>query len=121
MFGLAAILSPGSRPASVGGDAVRHYSLRDTGGKQVTEASFAGNWVLMFYGFTHCPDICPTTLLTVPEVLAELGDDGANVIPVFVTIDPERDTAQLLSDYLSNFDSRIVGLTGTLGEIADAA
>jgi cytochrome oxidase Cu insertion factor (SCO1/SenC/PrrC family) len=97
------------------------FSLVDDTGKAVTEKDFAGKWQLVFFGFTYCPDVCPTTLTTVSTVMEELGDDADQVVPLFVTVDPERDTPAVLADYLANFDERIVGLTGSPEQIKAAA
>jgi cytochrome oxidase Cu insertion factor (SCO1/SenC/PrrC family) len=97
------------------------FSLVDDTGQAVTEKDFAGKWQLVFFGFTYCPDVCPTTLATVSAVLEELGDDADQVAPLFVTVDPERDTPAVLADYLANFDERIVGLTGSPEQIKAAA
>jgi len=97
------------------------FSLIDQTGKRVTEADFKGRPTLVYFGFTYCPDVCPTELSRISEVLAQLGDDGADLTPVFITIDPERDTRAVMAAYVANFDPRIVGLTGTLDEITAAA
>ncbi|MFC0218170.1 protein SCO1/2 [Pseudochelatococcus lubricantis] len=95
-------------PSAVGGA----FTMTDHNGRQVTEKDFLGAPTLVFFGFTHCPDICPTTLFEVSEVLRAAGDraNGAHVL--FVTVDPERDTSVVLKDYLASFDDRILGLSG---------
>ncbi len=97
------------------------FSMIDHRGRQVTERDFHGKFMLIFFGYTFCPDICPTELQTMSEVLDALGRDAEKVRPVFATIDPERDTAPVLADYLSNFHARFIGLTGTKGQVADTA
>ena len=97
------------------------FALVDHTGKAVTDDDFAGRWQLVFFGFTYCPDVCPTTLATVSAVLEELGDDADQVAPLFVTVDPERDTPAAMAEYLANFDPRIVGLTGSPEQIKAAA
>ena len=87
----------------------------------VTERTFRGRYMLIYFGYTHCPDICPTTLMTVSQVLEKLGPLADKVQPVFVSIDPERDTPAVIGKYLEAFDRRIVGLTGSPAEIAAAA
>lgn len=99
----------------------RDFALQDVDGRKVTLDTFAGKWVLMFFGFTSCPDICPTTLASIADTLAVMGDAAKDVQPVFVTVDPERDTGPVLKDYLANFGGNIVGLTGSAKEIARAA
>lgn len=97
------------------------FSLVDHNGKAVTNEDFAGKWQLVFFGFTYCPDVCPTTLNDVTLVLEELGDDADQVQPLFITVDPERDTPEVMADYVANFDPRIVGLTGSPEQIKAAA
>lgn len=106
-----------SGTARIGGK----FSMIDHRGRQVTERDFHGKFMLMLFGYTFCPDICPTELQTMSEVLDALGRDGDRVQPIFVTIDPGRDTAAVLADYLSNFHARFIGLTGAAGQIADIA
>ncbi len=97
------------------------FSLLDQQGKRVSEADFRGRWVLMYFGYAYCPDVCPTELQTIAAALDLLGERGKAVVPVFVTIDPERDTPAALADYLKLFSDRFVGLTGTAAEIAEIA
>ena len=108
--GLLAWLSFGSAPSAfpgIGGP----FSLTAQNGKTVTEKTLEGRPTLMFFGYTHCPDICPATLFQVSELLRAMGSEpGANA--VFVTVDPERDTPAVMADYLSSFDPHIIGLTG---------
>ena len=97
------------------------FELIDHNGKPFSSAALAGQPYAIFFGFTHCPDICPTTLLEMSNNLQSLGPDGDRLKVVFVTVDPERDTPAHLRDYLAFFDSRIVGLTGSEPQIAAAA
>lgn len=90
-------------------------------GRQVSEQDFRGKWLLVFFGYTHCPDVCPTTLSNIAESMTELGPLAAQVQPLFITVDPERDTRQLLVDYTKAFDPRIIGLSGSADQIAAAA
>jgi protein SCO1/2 len=103
------------RVSSIGGP----FSLTDQNGARVTEATYRGAPSIVFFGFTHCPDVCPTALFDMSEVLKRLPADK-RVSALFVTVDPERDTPAILKDYLSSFDPRISGLSGTRPEI-DAA
>lgn len=103
--------------ASVGGP----FALVDQNGQAVTDQTFRGKWMLVFFGFTHCPDICPTALNDMTVALEALGPAGDKVQPVFITVDPERDTVEAMAEYVGNFDPRIVGLTGTPEQIAQAA
>ena len=96
------------------------FSLTDHSGRAVTEADFAGRWQLVFFGFTHCPDICPTTLAYMASVLDLLGPEAERVAPLFITIDPARDTVPVMADYVSAFHPRLVGLTGSEAQVAEA-
>jgi protein SCO1/2 len=104
-------------PATLGGP----FSLTDHTGSAVTEADYAGRYLLVFFGFTHCPDICPTTLNQVALTMRSLGERAAQVQPLFVTVDPARDTPAAMAEYVALFDGGIVGLTGTEQQIADIA
>ncbi|PZW48770.1 protein SCO1/2 [Humitalea rosea] len=97
------------------------YSLTDQTGRAVTEATYAGGLSLMYFGFTYCPDVCPTELGIIGQVMEELGPDASRVTPILVTIDPERDTPEVLAAYVVNFHPKMVGLTGTAAQIADVA
>lgn len=90
-------------------------------GTQVTDQTYRGQYMLIFFGYTHCPDVCPTTLNDVADVLKLLGDEANKIAPLFITVDPARDTPQILATYVSYFDPRIVGLTGTLAQIKSVA
>lgn len=94
------------------------FELVDEDGKDVTEAAFAGKASAWFYGFTHCPDVCPTALAEMATLLQQLGADAARLNAVFVTVDPERDTVDVIKPYVDYFDPRIIGLTGGLPNIA---
>jgi protein SCO1/2 len=86
--------------------------LGDQKGAPITEAAFKGHPSVVFFGFTHCPEVCPTTLFELAGWLKTLGDDGKNLNAYFVTVDPERDTPQVMNTYVSNFSDRIVGISG---------
>jgi protein SCO1/2 len=96
------------------------FTLIDDNGQSVTEKTFAGHPYIAFFGFTHCPDVCPTTLFQLSETLKAMGDKGRDLRALFITVDPERDTPKVMKDYLSSFDERIVGLTGDRAAV-DAA
>jgi protein SCO1/2 len=98
-----------TQPSSVGGA----FQLVDQNGKTVTDADFKGKPQLVFFGFTHCPDICPTALFEISEVLRRMGPDAEKAGAIFVSVDPERDTPEKLKLYLSSFHPRISALTGT--------
>ena len=97
------------------------FRLTTQTGRPFDSAELKGSPYVLFFGFTQCPDVCPTTLLEMTQHLQALGADADKLKVLFVTVDPERDTIQLLKDYLSAFDSRIIGLTGTPAEIAAVA
>lgn len=102
--------------ADIGGP----FQLTDNHGKRVSDDDFRGRYMLVFFGFTHCPDICPSTLRDISMALDHLGDEADAIQPLFVTVDPERDDLEAMSNYVSVFDSRILGLTGTRAEIDQA-
>lgn len=95
--------------ATIGGP----FRLTDQNGRVVTEQSMTGKPSLVFFGFTHCPDVCPTTLFELSQVLAAMGKDADRVNAYFVSVDPERDTPAAIKDYLSSFDPHVTGLAGT--------
>jgi len=97
------------------------FTLTDQTGREVTERDFAGRYLLVYFGFTYCPDVCPTELGTIAAAIDSMGAMGERVTPVLITIDPERDTAAQLADYVSRFHPRMVGLTGTAQQIAQVA
>jgi protein SCO1/2 len=98
----------GPAVAAVGGP----FHLEDQTGKPVSDRDMKGRPFLVFFGFTHCPDICPTTLFDISEVMRHLGKDADRTGALFITVDPDRDTPAMLKDYLSNFDPHLRGLTG---------
>jgi protein SCO1/2 len=100
--------------ASIGGP----FQLTDQAGTSVTDKSLQGKPTLIFFGFTHCPDICPTSLFEMSEVLRAMGSDADRVNAYFVSVDPERDTAPVMKDYLSSFDPHLKGLTGNPDAVA---
>ncbi|MEE3625546.1 SCO family protein [Nitrospirillum sp. BR 11752] len=119
--------STGAAPASGGGGQIvpgvavgGPFTLVDQSGKTVTEKSYTGFWRLMFFGYTFCPDICPTELQVMTQAMDQLGAEGDKVQPIFVSVDPGRDTPQQLSDYVAQFHPRLVGLTGTAAQVAAA-
>lgn len=97
------------------------FSLVDHRGRAVTDQDFRGRFMLIFFGYTFCPDICPTELQTVADAIDRMGPAGKKVAPIFVSVDPERDTVAVLKDYVRNFHPRLVGLTGTVEQVARAA
>ena len=97
------------------------FTLTDHQGERRTDEDFRGRYLLIYFGYTYCPDICPTNLSTMSQALDELGDKAEGVQPLFVSIDPARDTAEVLADYVGHFHPRMVGLTGTEAEIRQVA
>ena len=97
------------------------FELTDHQGMIRTERDFAGRWMLVFFGFANCPDVCPTTLAEVAAVMENLGTDAERVQPIFISIDPERDTPDALAEFVPLFDAGIIGLTGTPEQIAAAS
>lgn len=97
------------------------YLLMDVQGRAMTQEDFRGRLQLVTFGFISCPDVCPTTLLEVKQILGELGAQAARVQPIFITVDPARDTREVLRDYTAAFDPRILGLTGSPELIRRAA
>jgi protein SCO1 len=103
-----------AQPASIGGP----FQLTDQNGKAVTEANLKGKPTLIFFGYTHCPDVCPTSLFEMSEVLRAMGKDADKVNAVFISVDPERDTPAIMKDYLASFDPHLEGLSGDPAETA---
>lgn len=99
----------------------KEFSLHDHNGKLRTLADFKGKAVVVFFGFTQCPDVCPTTMMEMSNVMKALGQDADRVQVLFVTVDPERDTAALLAQYVPAFDPRFLGLRGDLAETEKVA
>lgn len=97
------------------------FALRDQHGRIRRDAEFRGRWMLVYFGFATCPDICPTDLAQISEALAALGPAADRVAPIFVTLDPERDRPAVLAQYVSAFDPRIVALGGTRAQVAQLA
>lgn len=117
--------APAEKPplegAAIGGD----FTLTGKDGQAVKWSDFAGKYRVVYFGYTFCPDVCPLDLQNIAQGLRLFGKDhadlAANVVPVFITIDPERDTAEVVGKYAANFGPKVVGLTGTPAQIADVA
>ncbi|MDX3965617.1 MAG: SCO family protein [Bradyrhizobium sp.] len=114
MFWAMGGLSKVAQPAAIGGP----FQLTDQNGKAVTDKSLKGKPTLIFFGYTHCPDVCPTSLFEISEVLRAMGKDADKVNAVFISVDPERDTPATMKDYLSSFDPHLEGLSGDPAETA---
>jgi protein SCO1/2 len=106
--------SPIAMPSAVGGP----FQLIDQNAQPISDKDLKGRPFLVFFGFTHCPDVCPTTLFEVSEIMRALGPDSERVRALFITVDPERDTPAILKDYLSSFDPHLVGVTGDPAAVA---
>jgi protein SCO1/2 len=112
----------GTGPISIGEALIGGpFSLTDQNGRRVTEKDFLGKYMLVFFGYTYCPDICPTELQVMTEALRQMGPRADAIQPVFISFDPERDTPETLKAYVENFSARLIGLTGSEQEIAQAA
>ena len=110
--------SQGNGIAAIGGP----FTLSDQSGRSLTEQDLKGSYSLIYFGYTFCPDVCPTGLQVMSNAMDQLQTETQQKItPVFITIDPDRDTADQLKSYLGNFHPRIIGLTGTKGQIAQVA
>ncbi|MFN4312348.1 MAG: SCO family protein [Ferrovibrio sp.] len=107
----------GSGQVSIGGP----FTLTDQDGRTVSDRDYAGKFMLVYFGFTHCPDICPTGLQTIAIAMDGLGADAARVQPILISVDPERDTPPVMKEYVQAFHDRLVGLTGTPEQIAKVA
>lgn len=114
MFWAMGGVSKVAQPAAIGGP----FQLTDQNGKAVTDKSLKGKPTLIFFGYTHCPDVCPTSLFEISEVLRVMGRDADKVNAIFISVDPERDTQAAMKDYLSSFDPHLQGLSGDPAETA---
>lgn len=116
-----ASIAPTGPQFQVGGS----FDLVRAGGERVTEGDFPGQHLLIFFGFTHCPDVCPTELMIMASALDTLAESdpalAEKVQPIFITIDPERDTPELMAEYVANFHPRMIGLSGSVDAVAKAA
>lgn len=110
-------LSEGGTASLVGGP----FTLEDGNGKQVTDRDFRGKYMLVYFGYTYCPDVCPTTLNEVANALEHLGPKAKELQPIFITVDPKRDTPSVMKQYAAAFTPQLIGLTGTADEIARVA
>jgi protein SCO1 len=112
---------PSVRAASAAVTIGGPFTLATTDGETVTDQTYRGKWLLVYFGYTFCPNSCPTMLLDIATALKELGPDAAKVQPLFITIDPQRDTSKVMQQYTQSFDPRIIGLIGTPQQLADVA
>jgi protein SCO1/2 len=103
------------------GTSVRFALTAASNGAAITEQTYRGKWLAVYFGYTSCPDVCPTTLLDIAQALDALGPRAGAVQPLFITVDPKRDTPGVLTEYVKSFDPRLIALTGTAAQIAAAA
>lgn len=116
-FARAASAAPATAPAPLDG----HFALSTLDGRAVTDADYRGKWLLIYFGYTFCPDVCPTTLTQIGGALDALGPQAKEFQPIFITVDPARDKPPVLRDYMKSFDPRIVALTGEPDDIETSA
>jgi protein SCO1 len=121
LFGSALIVGESSAHAASAVTIGGPFTLSTPDGAMVTDRTYRGKWLLVYFGYTSCPDSCPTMLLDIATALKELGPDSAKVQPLFITVDPQRDTPQVMQQYTQSFDPQILGLVGTPEQIAAAA
>lgn len=115
-------LLPGAQSSEISvADIGGPFVLTDQNGVRRTDRDFRGHYVLLYFGYSYCPDVCPTTLSVMADALEKLGPRAARFVPVFVTIDPERDTPTVLKKYLAAFGPNFVGLTGSLADVTKVA
>ncbi|MEZ2144188.1 SCO family protein [Bradyrhizobium sp. DN5] len=114
MFWAMGGVSKVAQPAAIGGP----FQLTDQNGKAVTDKTLKGKPTLIFFGYTHCPDVCPTSLFEISEVLRAMGKEADKVNAIFISVDPERDTPAAMKDYLTSFDPHLEGLSGDPAEVA---
>jgi len=112
------VVSPRDGASAVASAIGGPFTLTDQDGRAFSDRDLAGKPYLVFFGFTHCPDVCPTTLFDVSEVMRNLGPDADKTAALFISVDPERDTPAVLKDYLSSFDPHVRGLTGEPATLA---
>ena len=110
-------VTDGVKAAAIGGP----FRLTDQNGQPFSDQDLRGKSFLVFFGFTHCPDACPTTLLEISEIMRELGSDADRTAALFITVDPGRDTPEALKEYLSSFDPHVRGLSGDSADVAAVA
>lgn len=127
VLGLAALLAACNASHTYGGAVtdppapIGDFTLTDQANAPFALSEFKGKWIMLYYGYTHCPDVCPMTLSILRDVKKTLGPDGDQIAVAFVTIDPDRDTVDLMGKYVAHFDASFKALTGTPDQIAAAA
>jgi protein SCO1/2 len=126
LLGLAACnTQPAAEPPLAGARLGGAFTLTDQDGRQVSDTAFAGKYRIVYFGYTFCPDVCPTSLQHIAQGMkafaASAPELAAKVQPIFITVDPQRDTPAVLKQYVAAFDPRLIGLTGSEAQIADVA
>ncbi|HEY0112329.1 MAG TPA: SCO family protein [Allosphingosinicella sp.] len=125
LFGLVGCSGAKEEPPLAGASLGGRFTLIDHEGRTVTDRDFAGRYRIAYFGFAHCPDVCPTDLAVIGQALRRFEESdpkrAARLAPTFITVDPERDTPKVLKDYVAAFHPKIVGLTGSPQQIADVA
>jgi protein SCO1 len=114
---IAAVVCGAAPQGSISG----HFTLDALDGREVSDATYRGKWLVVYFGYTYCPDVCPTVLVRLGRALDQLGPVADRIQPLFITVDPARDTAAHLAKYMSSFNRRIIGLRGDPDQIHDAA
>ncbi len=121
----SAATSPAATPPLAGARIGGPFALTDQNGKKVRDTDFAGKYRIIYFGYTYCPDVCPVDVQNLAGGLRQIEKTdpalGARIVPIFITVDPERDTPGVLKQFVGAFHPRMVGLTGTAGDIADVA
>ena len=118
---LPALVVPATQPVAAVAAISGHFALEATDGRQVTDANFRGKWLVVYFGYTSCPDVCPTVILRIGQALTSIGSASSQVQPIFITVDPARDTPEHLAKYMASFDPRVIGLRGDAAQTQEAA
>ncbi|KAB2851702.1 MAG: SCO family protein [Hyphomicrobiaceae bacterium] len=119
---LPGVLDPGVKSLTTGRALVGGpFTLTSHTGKRVSDKDFAGRYMLIYFGFTYCPDVCPSGLQVMAAAIDKLGPKGQKIVPILITVDPERDTPEQLAKYVGQFHPRLVGLTGSTEEVRQVA
>lgn len=125
LLGLASCNTPAQEPPLLGARIGGPFTLTDQTGQQVKDSDFAGKWRIIYFGYTYCPDICPNDMLKLGQAMKQLDESdpklSAKVAPIFISVDPERDTTDELKKFVSHFHPRFTGLTGDLKTVTEVA
>ena len=118
---LAAGTAPATQPTQAVASISGHFALAGTDGRKITDATLRGKWLVVYFGYTSCPDVCPTVILRIGQALTSIGSSAEQIQPVFITVDPVRDTPERLAKYMAAFDPRVLGLRGDAAQTREAA